>query len=304
MGDAYPSREQQDPHHRSPACGRGALLRNLGHGHGNPGRRRIGQRVPGAAGRVAFKLHDTYGFPLDLTNDVCREAWPDGGRSGLHAAMEQQRPKAAPRASSRWTRRWNTTARATPSATTTSRKLQNRVALYADGTPVATLKAGQPGWWCWRPRRSMPMGGQVGDQGPSSATAACSRWKTRKDQGGRVWPPRRAAKAASGRGRCRHCPCGRRWRCARPPATTGHPPHAQGPARGAGRACAAEGQPGQCRAHRADFAHNAPVTDEQIRQIETLVNAEVLANAAARARDGHRSPPEDRRDDAVWREIR
>ncbi|MEN9466864.1 MAG: hypothetical protein RL081_865, partial [Pseudomonadota bacterium] len=35
---------------------------------------------------------------------------------------------------------------------------------------------------------------------------------------------------------------------------------------------------------RFDFAHNAPVTDEQIRQIETIVNAEVLANAAAQAR--------------------
>jgi alanyl-tRNA synthetase len=35
---------------------------------------------------------------------------------------------------------------------------------------------------------------------------------------------------------------------------------------------------------RFDFAHNAPVTDEQIRQIETIVNAEVLANAAAQSR--------------------
>jgi alanyl-tRNA synthetase len=35
---------------------------------------------------------------------------------------------------------------------------------------------------------------------------------------------------------------------------------------------------------RFDFAHNAPVTDEQIRQIEAIVNAEVLANAAAQAR--------------------
>jgi alanyl-tRNA synthetase len=35
---------------------------------------------------------------------------------------------------------------------------------------------------------------------------------------------------------------------------------------------------------RFDFAHNAPVTDAQIRQIETLVNAEILANAATQAR--------------------
>ena len=34
---------------------------------------------------------------------------------------------------------------------------------------------------------------------------------------------------------------------------------------------------------RFDFAHNAPVTDAQIRQIETLVNAEILANGAAQA---------------------
>ena len=35
---------------------------------------------------------------------------------------------------------------------------------------------------------------------------------------------------------------------------------------------------------RFDFAHNAPVTDAQIRQIETLVNAEILSNAQAQAR--------------------
>jgi len=35
---------------------------------------------------------------------------------------------------------------------------------------------------------------------------------------------------------------------------------------------------------RFDFAHNAPVTDDQIRQIEARVNAEILANAAAQAR--------------------
>ena len=40
---------------------------------------------------------------------------------------------------------------------------------------------------------------------------------------------------------------------------------------------------------RFDFTHNAPVTDAQIRDIEALVNAEILANAADPvAPDGHR----------------
>ncbi len=56
---------------------------------------------------------------------------------------------------------------------------------------------------------------------------------------------------------------------------------------------------------RFDFAHNAPVTDDEIRQIEAIVNAEILANAGTQARvHGHRRRPEDRRDDAVRREVR
>jgi alanyl-tRNA synthetase len=55
---------------------------------------------------------------------------------------------------------------------------------------------------------------------------------------------------------------------------------------------------------RFDFAHNAPVTDAEIREIERRVNEEILANTAtAGARDGHRIGPEDRRHDAVWRKY-
>jgi alanyl-tRNA synthetase len=39
------------------------------------------------SGEVAFKLHDTYGFPLDLTNDVCRERGVTVDEAGFHAAM-------------------------------------------------------------------------------------------------------------------------------------------------------------------------------------------------------------------------
>ena len=46
-------------------------------------------------GEVAFKLHDTYGFPLDLTNDVCRERDVEVDEAGFKTAMEKQRPRPA-----------------------------------------------------------------------------------------------------------------------------------------------------------------------------------------------------------------
>ena len=45
-------------------------------------------------GETAFKLHDTYGFPVDLTADVCRERGVDGRRrAGFEAAMNRQRER-------------------------------------------------------------------------------------------------------------------------------------------------------------------------------------------------------------------
>ncbi|MEE8209196.1 MAG: alanine--tRNA ligase, partial [bacterium] len=45
-------------------------------------------------GTVAFKLHDTYGFPLDLTRDICEDEGLGLDESGFHSAMEEQRAKA------------------------------------------------------------------------------------------------------------------------------------------------------------------------------------------------------------------
>jgi alanyl-tRNA synthetase len=63
-----------------------------------------------------------------------------------------------------------------------------------------------------------------------------------------------------------------------------HPPDAQGAARGAGRHVQQKGSLVTPERTRFDFAHHAPVTDEQIAQVESLVNAEILANAATEAR--------------------
>ena len=41
-------------------------------------------------GELAFKLHDTYGFPLDLTADVCRERGVTVDSAGFDAAMNRE----------------------------------------------------------------------------------------------------------------------------------------------------------------------------------------------------------------------
>jgi alanyl-tRNA synthetase len=46
------------------------------------------------SGEVAFKLHDTYGFPLDLTNDVCHERGVTVDEAGFHATMDKQKNQA------------------------------------------------------------------------------------------------------------------------------------------------------------------------------------------------------------------
>ena len=45
-------------------------------------------------GEVAFKLHDTYGFPLDLSADVCREKGIEIDEIGFHQAMDRQKSQA------------------------------------------------------------------------------------------------------------------------------------------------------------------------------------------------------------------
>ena len=45
-------------------------------------------------GETAFKLHDTYGFPLDLTADVCRERGVAVDGAGFELAMNRQREQA------------------------------------------------------------------------------------------------------------------------------------------------------------------------------------------------------------------
>ena len=46
------------------------------------------------SGEVAFKLHATYGFPLDLTQDVCRERGVEVDVDGFNTAMEKEKSQS------------------------------------------------------------------------------------------------------------------------------------------------------------------------------------------------------------------
>ena len=122
-------------------------------------------------GDVAFKLHDTYGFPLDLSADVCRERGLSVDEAGFNAAMDKQKNQA--RAAGKFKMDKALDYSGAGHAFTGYSLLEEPakvVALYLAGAAVQSLNAGQNGIVVLN---TTPFyaesGGQVGDQGSISA---------------------------------------------------------------------------------------------------------------------------------------
>ena len=118
-------------------------------------------------GATAFTLYDTYGFPLDLTADICRERNVTLDEAGFAAAMEQQKKTA--RAAGKFKMAANVEYSGEKTKFVGYESLAHNthvLALYADGVKVDELKAGQAGIVVLD---TTPFyaesGGQVGDQG-------------------------------------------------------------------------------------------------------------------------------------------
>ena len=119
-------------------------------------------------GKLAFKLHDTYGFPVDLTADVCRERNLTVDMQGFDAAMQEQRDMA--RASAKFKMAAGLEySGADTTFTGYEHETEDGVsvlALYLDGEPVEELPAGAEGVIVLD---TTPFyaesGGQVGDTG-------------------------------------------------------------------------------------------------------------------------------------------
>lgn len=238
-------------------------------------------------GDVAFKLHDTYGFPLDLTNDVARENDVTVDEAGFQAAMDKQ--KAAGRAAGKF--KMDKALEYTGAGNTFVgydhlTQATKIVALYADGTPVAALNAGQQGVVVLE---TTPFysesGGQVGDEGEISAGANLFEVGDTQKIKADVFGHHGTVKTGTlkvGDAVTAQVDTAKRTATIRNHSAT-HLMH-KALREVLGDHVQQKGSLVNADRTRFDFMHNAPVTDAQIREIENRVNAEILSNVAALAR--------------------
>jgi alanyl-tRNA synthetase len=239
-------------------------------------------------GDLAFKLHDTYGFPLDLSADVCREHGVEVDGAGFAAAMEQQKAKGRAAGKFKMDKALEYTG---PGNTFTGYEhLEERsakiVALYLDGVSVAELRAGQNGVVVLD---TTPFyaesGGQVGDEGElvsgSARFEVADTQKIKSDVFGHH------GTLAEGTLNVGDHVAARVNTLVRGATVRNHSvTHLMHKAlrEVLGGHVQQKGSLVNAERTRFDLTHNAPLTDVQIREIELRVNAEIVMNVPTQAR--------------------
>ena len=249
-------------------------------------------------GDVAFKLHDTYGFPLDLTQDVCRERGVAVDEAGFNAAMDKQKALARAAGKFKMDKALEYTGAGNEFVGYDNLIFTTKIlAIYDDGTRATELKQGQNGVIVLE---TTPFyaesGGQVGDEGvitlagapggPNVGSVASTftvddTQKIKADVYGhhgtltigtlrvgdqitaQVNTERRAASMRN--------------------HSVTHIMH-KALREVLGDHVQQKGSLVNAEHTRFDFAHNGPVTDAEIKEIEKRVNAEILTNSATQAR--------------------
>ncbi|KAB0642943.1 alanine--tRNA ligase [Burkholderia latens] len=234
-------------------------------------------------GELAFKLHDTYGFPLDLTADVCRERGMTVDEPAFDDAMARQREQA--RAAGKFKA---TQGLEYSGAKTTFHGYEEIafddakvVALYVDGSAVNEVKAGQDAVVVLdHTPFYAESGGQVGDQGvlANAATrfAVADTLKVQADVIGHHGTLEQGTLKVGDVLRA-EIDAHRRARTQRNHSAT-HLMH-KALREVLGSHVQQKGSLVDAEKTRFDFAHNAPMTDDEIRRVEQIVNDEILANA-------------------------
>ncbi len=234
-------------------------------------------------GELAFKLHDTYGFPLDLTADVCREREVTVDEPAFDEAMARQREQARAAGKFKMAQGLEYSG-----AKTTFHGYEEIVfddakviALYVDGASVREVSHGQQAVVVLdHTPFYAESGGQVGDQGllanASVRFAVADTLKVQADVVGHHGTLEQGTLKVGDVVKA-EIDAVRRARTARNHSAT-HLMH-KALREVLGSHVQQKGSLVDPDKTRFDFAHNAPMTDEQIRRVEEIVNAEVLANA-------------------------
>jgi alanyl-tRNA synthetase len=238
-------------------------------------------------GETAFKLHDTFGFPLDLTADICRERGVTVDARAFDAAMARQKEQARAAGKFRMAAALEYSGQATTFHGYETLEFTGRVlALYRDGVPAQQLDEGEMGVVVLDDTPFYAeSGGQVGDRGElRSGGAIFAVEDTQKIQAavfghhGVV----RTGRLKVSDGVTAKVDLTARARTMRNHSVT-HLMH-KALREVLGSHVQQKGSLVDPDKTRFDFAHTQPMTAEEIRRVETIVNGEIVANAATEAR--------------------
>ncbi|MDR0233233.1 MAG: alanine--tRNA ligase [Zoogloeaceae bacterium] len=245
-----------------------------------------GMKAEGRAsfdGELAFKLHDTYGFPLDLTADVCRERGSSVDTAAFDAAMARQKEQARAAGKFRMAANLDYTGADTVfhGYETLERDAQI-LALYRDGTAVDELREGDLGVVVLD---NTPFyaesGGQVGDRGELRGGSGIFAVEDTQKIQAAVFGHHGIVKTGVlrvGDKAVARVDIAARAATARNHSVT-HLMH-KALREVLGGHVQQKGSLVDSDKTRFDFAHTAPMTAGEIREVEARVNAEILANTA------------------------
>ena len=237
-----------------------------------------GKEIPG---ETAFKLYDTYGFPLDLTSDIARNRGLTVDEVGFEKAMDAQRDRA--RAASTFKVDYGTDLGIEGSTEFTGyENLDGKVkveAIFVDGKPIAHLSTGEQGIIVLNKTPFYAeSGGQTGDAGILKADGVLVEVSDTQKQGsafihiGVV----EQGELKEGAELEAHVDADDRLKIACNHSAT-HLLHAA-LREVLGDHVQQKGSLVEADRLRFDFSQPEPVTEEQLQEIESRVNAEIRAN--------------------------
>ncbi|MRW91231.1 alanine--tRNA ligase [Duganella sp. FT80W] len=246
----------------------------------------LAKDATGIDGATAFTLYETYGFPPDLTADICRERDIKFDQEGYDAALKESQELSRKGGKSVKDAKVEYSGEKNKFVGYDSLNHSSKViALYSAGSPVQELTAGQSGIVVLD---TTPFyaesGGQVGDQGVIAAAAGqfdvSDTLKIQADVFGHHGVLASGALKV-GDAVSATVDQAKRGRTIRNHSAT-HLMH-KALREVLGSHVAQKGSLVDPDKARFDFSHNAPMTAEEIAQVEAIVNKEILENHATQS---------------------